>query len=977
MAFTPSENPITNPTRESYTELRPFRFWCQKVLPLVYDDSLSYYELLCKVVDYLNKTMEDVDHMNTDMDTLYSNFQEFQEGTFRIYNELVDYVNTYFDELDVQEEIDNKLDDMVTSGELVTVLQPTIASEVANWLNDHVTPTTPSIDNTLLIAGAGADARKTGELASYPYNSTRTYKKGEYCLNNGTVYKALVNIDTPEPFTVSHWINTNFGSNIYTDKISAFTGAYEEGASIRNGTIPNSGNANCVVVGVFNLLKLSDYMMFNLITDRPVDEGYTYYFNYALCNHPTGEPEYSSDLYIVGNIDTSTRELNVPFVLNVVPEYSGVMFCIGQRNSNGEFSPLRKEDFLNYTFRLETYGDHYTYNVRNGSFGNPANGNQITAGVFPVKENTDITLFFDKPLESPTNKYCIGYRFISNVSVSKDLNYRDYGSNIIASADASATSRQINTILRVPSGAVGLILTIGEYTENNNPVSISAVSAEKYNIGIKELDYTPVRNGSYLNSGNTTVVTTPWYAVSEGEIVKLFTDRQVVDGYYYRIGYVISSVYSSGYELDMNPLVNIAYDRELPILTYNEKVIIPKNSKGICFIISQYNGSDYAPLRYTDFIHYNVNITKTNLSYPYYWTDAINTAEESINNYCKEGHNVSSFAFITDTHYGANKKHSVMLLNEIMSRCHIPVLLHGGDAVTGSGADTPKQDLFDSMMDDFLYFKDMEYPILKITGNHELAYGMTNYEDNITSEELYNYYFRHNEKDDSIVFGDDNSYFYKDVKAQKIRYICLNIVDYASQINSSGYVVGANKLTQFMLGNAQLNWLIDALNVPDEDYNVVILTHCPMVEDSRFTSIDPTWIEHAPVDLAIFTGIIEAYKNKTTYSNNSSITLGSLTENYNINCNFNNYEGDLICCVSGHTHHDIMFNINGINHVSTANDSSTVSTEAPTYVPPKTMLSDTEQIIDVFCLNKNTKHGYVVRLGASTTIYGKIREFTW
>ena len=163
MSFTPSENPITNPTRESYTELKPFRFWCQKVLPLVYDDSLSYYELLCKVVDYLNKTMEDVDNMNTDMDTLYSNFQEFQEGTFRIYNELVDYVNTYFDELDVQEEIDNKLDAMVTSGELVTILQPSIADEVSTWLSEHLTPTSPTIDNTLTVSGAGADAKVTGD----------------------------------------------------------------------------------------------------------------------------------------------------------------------------------------------------------------------------------------------------------------------------------------------------------------------------------------------------------------------------------------------------------------------------------------------------------------------------------------------------------------------------------------------------------------------------------------------------------------------------------------------------------------------------------------------------------------------------------------------------------------------------------------------------------------------------------------------
>lgn len=39
-------------------DLRHFRFWCQKVLPLVYDNSLSYYELLCKVVDYINKLID-------------------------------------------------------------------------------------------------------------------------------------------------------------------------------------------------------------------------------------------------------------------------------------------------------------------------------------------------------------------------------------------------------------------------------------------------------------------------------------------------------------------------------------------------------------------------------------------------------------------------------------------------------------------------------------------------------------------------------------------------------------------------------------------------------------------------------------------------------------------------------------------------------------------------------------------------------
>ena len=39
-------------------DLSTFKFWCYKVLPLVYDNSLSYYEVLCKVVNYINKLIE-------------------------------------------------------------------------------------------------------------------------------------------------------------------------------------------------------------------------------------------------------------------------------------------------------------------------------------------------------------------------------------------------------------------------------------------------------------------------------------------------------------------------------------------------------------------------------------------------------------------------------------------------------------------------------------------------------------------------------------------------------------------------------------------------------------------------------------------------------------------------------------------------------------------------------------------------------
>lgn len=40
------------------------RFWCFKVLPLVYDDSLSYYEVLCKVADKLNEMIDSMEELS-------------------------------------------------------------------------------------------------------------------------------------------------------------------------------------------------------------------------------------------------------------------------------------------------------------------------------------------------------------------------------------------------------------------------------------------------------------------------------------------------------------------------------------------------------------------------------------------------------------------------------------------------------------------------------------------------------------------------------------------------------------------------------------------------------------------------------------------------------------------------------------------------------------------------------------------------
>lgn len=62
-----------------YAPMKSFRFWCQKVLPLVYDDSLSYYEVLCKVVDYINHLIETDRELISDIDTLKAEMKIVQD----------------------------------------------------------------------------------------------------------------------------------------------------------------------------------------------------------------------------------------------------------------------------------------------------------------------------------------------------------------------------------------------------------------------------------------------------------------------------------------------------------------------------------------------------------------------------------------------------------------------------------------------------------------------------------------------------------------------------------------------------------------------------------------------------------------------------------------------------------------------------------------------------------------------------------
>lgn len=78
------------------------RYWCQTVLPAVYDDSLSYYELLAKVVDKLNEGLSATGKWATyiaenaeAIKELQDLFKKFQESGFNDYyaKQVAEWIN--------------------------------------------------------------------------------------------------------------------------------------------------------------------------------------------------------------------------------------------------------------------------------------------------------------------------------------------------------------------------------------------------------------------------------------------------------------------------------------------------------------------------------------------------------------------------------------------------------------------------------------------------------------------------------------------------------------------------------------------------------------------------------------------------------------------------------------------------------------------------------------------------------------------
>ena len=127
-----------------------------------YVQGASDYEIMAFLVGKYNACLE-----------AYGNITKLSTDTITACKQLQDWINSWFDNLDVQEELNKKIDSMVQDGSFGKLLHQTFdtqinqqtTSAVTAWLIANVTPTGSAVivDKSLSIEGAAADAKETGK----------------------------------------------------------------------------------------------------------------------------------------------------------------------------------------------------------------------------------------------------------------------------------------------------------------------------------------------------------------------------------------------------------------------------------------------------------------------------------------------------------------------------------------------------------------------------------------------------------------------------------------------------------------------------------------------------------------------------------------------------------------------------------------------------------------------------------------------
>ena len=323
--------------------------------------------------------------------------------------------------------------------------------------------------------------------------------------------------------------------------------------------------------------------------------------------------------------------------------------------------------------------------------------------------------------------------------------------------------------------------------------------------------------------------------------------------------------------------------------------------------------------------------------------------------------NTLNLAFITDLHVTAFedlplKQVEVWNRNTNGLACvdesrNIDFVVLGGDYLWNNTSTTlvRAERAYKLLQECFYQFKDKQFAL---KGNHDDNSIANNSSYIVTDSERYGYLGQQYTDAVKIKYGNaEKSYGYIDFERQKIRVLFINTVDIPSYTGQ--HITGVS--------NTQLNFFADALNITESGWAVLVFSHHVLVNNATMATDSEAYLTPTHGGDALW-GMIQAFKNKATYSKVSTLT----DYEYSVSVDYrNNGSNEVIACINGHTHRDLSATQDGVLLISTtASGFEQTKYDSTGTQITQTLNTQTETAFDIYSFDRINRTIKASRYGA-------------
>lgn len=491
--------------------LRPFTKFCMTIgnLPSSYLVSLTYEEQLLWLCNYLkNKVIPTV-----------KNNAEAVEELQNLYVQLKDYVDNYFKNLDVQEEINNKLDEMAENGTLESILLNYTNLEKIYNTHQDLLEDASNLYNNQKIKTLGFYNLNDGGGASYLVTNTLNENKYQETLSDNK-YIELINND--DFINVLKLGAKNDGTtditSILTNALNYFNNLYfPNGKYLISSTINLTKNTNFFSDDVV-LCWSGDNLKNNMATIISSEENYSFKGNWGNVNNfsnlnfeglgidtPCGSK--IKNCYFTGN--TGIKNARVSIIDNCSfsgCSNAGIETSTDSKITNCYFYSNNIGIYLLSSNDNQISNNKFEWNTKNGIECNQANYNNITLNTFD--RNTQYGIYatnctflkiidnlFERNLVNHINISGNGHTILSNDFLQKNSE-DDQSGTIVPNASILAPSI-INCVIKNNNITTNKMFQRTPDYQSNNFIEDNYIKGQS-------TTYKKILLGNYTVNANTT-----------------------------------------------------------------------------------------------------------------------------------------------------------------------------------------------------------------------------------------------------------------------------------------------------------------------------------------------------------------------------------------------------------------------------------------------------------------------------------------